>query len=91
MAIVLSSQSQAPDGLEKCRVDLSAVVSKHVGKTEKTLRRVFDGAKRRGAIPLFARKRLFHTQRIQCQGWHLSVRARDHFSEGVAHREPGRR
>lgn len=35
------------------RIDLSAVVSKYVGETEKNLRRVFDTAERSGAILLF--------------------------------------
>ena len=35
------------------RIDLSAVVSKYIGETEKNLRRVFDAAERGGAILLF--------------------------------------
>ncbi|MCY1498764.1 ATP-dependent zinc metalloprotease FtsH [compost metagenome] len=35
------------------RIDLSAVVSKYIGETEKNLRRVFDGAEELGAILLF--------------------------------------
>lgn len=35
------------------RVDLSAVVSKYIGETEKNLRRVFDAAEAAGAILLF--------------------------------------
>ena len=35
------------------RVDLSAVVSKYIGETEKNLRQVFDAAEARGAILLF--------------------------------------
>jgi hypothetical protein len=35
-----SSSSQAPGGLELCRVDLPAAVSKHIGETEKNLRRI---------------------------------------------------
>jgi hypothetical protein len=34
----------APGGLELCRVDLSAVVSKWIAETEKNLRRAFDAA-----------------------------------------------
>ncbi len=35
------------------RVDLSAVVSKYIGETEKNLRRVFDAAEQAGAVLLF--------------------------------------
>jgi hypothetical protein len=35
------------------RIDLSAVVSKYIGETEKNLRRLFDAAERGGAILLF--------------------------------------
>ncbi len=35
------------------RIDLSAVVSKYIGETEKNLRRLFDGAAQGGAILLF--------------------------------------
>lgn len=35
------------------RIDLSAVVSKYIGETEKNLRRVFDAAETTGAILLF--------------------------------------
>ncbi|MFT3718294.1 ATP-binding protein [Pseudorhodoferax sp.] len=35
------------------RVDLSAVVSKYIGETEKNLRRVFDAAETAGAVLLF--------------------------------------
>ena len=35
------------------RIDLSAVVSKYIGETEKNLRRVFDNAEETGAILLF--------------------------------------
>ena len=40
-------------GLELYRVDLSQVVSKYVGETEKNLSRIFDGAKNSGAVLLF--------------------------------------
>ena len=40
-------------GLDLYRVDLSAVVSKYIGETEKNLRRVFDAAEDSGAILLF--------------------------------------
>jgi AAA+ superfamily predicted ATPase len=39
--------------LELYRIDLSAVVSKYIGETEKNLQRVFDGAEESGAILLF--------------------------------------
>lgn len=35
------------------RIDLSAVVSKYIGETEKNLRRVFDAAEKAGAILFF--------------------------------------
>ena len=35
------------------RIDLSAVVSKYIGETEKNLRRIFDAAEMGGAILLF--------------------------------------
>jgi hypothetical protein len=40
-------------GLELMRVDLSQVVSKYIGETEKNLRRVFDAADAGGAVLLF--------------------------------------
>src|SRR4051812_42738737 len=39
--------------LDLYRIDLSAVVSKYIGETEKNLRRVFDAAEGGGAILLF--------------------------------------
>ncbi len=39
--------------LDLYRVDLSGVVSKYIGETEKNLRRVFDGAEQSGAILFF--------------------------------------
>jgi SpoVK/Ycf46/Vps4 family AAA+-type ATPase len=39
--------------LDLYRVDLSAVVSKYIGETEKNLRRVFDAADEGGAVLLF--------------------------------------
>jgi hypothetical protein len=39
--------------LDLYRIDLSAVVSKYIGETEKNLRRVFDTAEQGGAILLF--------------------------------------
>jgi len=40
-------------GLDLFRIDLSAVVSKYIGETEKNLRRVFDAAEGGGAVLLF--------------------------------------
>jgi hypothetical protein len=40
-------------GLDLYRIDLSSVVSKYIGETEKNLRRVFDAAEDGGAILLF--------------------------------------
>jgi hypothetical protein len=40
-------------GLDLFRIDLSAVVSKYIGETEKNLARVFDSAEGSGAILLF--------------------------------------
>src|SRR5256884_2957550 len=39
--------------LDLYRIDLSAIVSKYIGETEKNLRRVFDAAEEGGAILLF--------------------------------------
>ncbi|MFM7448202.1 MAG: ATP-binding protein [Leptolyngbyaceae cyanobacterium] len=39
--------------LDLYRIDLSAVVSKYIGETEKNLRRVFDAAEQSGAVLLF--------------------------------------
>ena len=35
------------------RIDLSAIVSKYIGETEKQLRRVFDAAEKSGAVLFF--------------------------------------
>jgi hypothetical protein len=40
-------------GLDLYRIDLSAVVSKYIGETEKNLRRLFDAAEDSGAVLLF--------------------------------------
>ncbi len=39
--------------LHLCRIDLSAVVSKYIGETEKNLRKLFDSAEDGGAILFF--------------------------------------
>lgn len=48
-AEVLANELQ----LDLYRIDLSSVVSKYIGETEKNLRRVFDAAEQGGAILLF--------------------------------------
>ena len=40
-------------GLYLCNIDLSAVVSKYIGETEKNLRRVFDAAEEGGCVLCF--------------------------------------
>ncbi|NTS33041.1 ATP-binding protein [Phyllobacterium sp. BT25] len=40
-------------GLELFRVDLSAVVSKYIGETERNLKQLFDEAERSGGVLLF--------------------------------------
>ena len=40
-------------GLDLYRIDLSQVVSKYIGETEKNLRRIFDSAEEGGAVLLF--------------------------------------
>ena len=50
----MSAEVLANDlGLELYRIDLSQVVSKYIGDTQKNLRRVFDGAEESSAILLF--------------------------------------
>lgn len=48
-AEILSNELQ----LDLYRIDLSSVVSKYIGETEKNLRRIFDSAEESGAILLF--------------------------------------
>jgi ATPase family associated with various cellular activities (AAA) len=40
-------------GIDLYRIDLSAVISKYIGETEKNLRQVFDSAEEAGAVLLF--------------------------------------
>jgi SpoVK/Ycf46/Vps4 family AAA+-type ATPase len=40
-------------GLDLYRIDLSQIISKYIGETEKNLRRVFDAAEEGGAVLLF--------------------------------------
>jgi SpoVK/Ycf46/Vps4 family AAA+-type ATPase len=50
----LAAQTLAGElGLDLYRVDLSEVVSKYIGETEKNLQRVFEAAEEAGAILLF--------------------------------------
>ena len=54
MGALVAAQTLASDlGKNLYRVDLGAVVSKYIGETEKNLSRVFDAAKKRGAILFF--------------------------------------
>jgi SpoVK/Ycf46/Vps4 family AAA+-type ATPase len=39
--------------LDLCRIDLSGVISKYIGETERNLRRVFDAAEAGGAVLFF--------------------------------------
>ena len=51
---LIAAQTLARDlGRDLYRVDLGDVVSKYIGETEKNLRRVFDAAKKSGAILFF--------------------------------------
>ncbi|HEY0104916.1 MAG TPA: ATP-binding protein, partial [Rhizomicrobium sp.] len=40
-------------GLDLCRIDLSGIISKYIGETERNLRRVFDAAEAGGAVLFF--------------------------------------
>src|SRR5437870_2252617 len=54
MSALVAAQTLARDLRKNLyRVDLSAVVSKYIGETEKNLRRVFDAAKEGGAALFF--------------------------------------
>jgi hypothetical protein len=54
MSGLVAAQTLARNlGKDLYRVDLSAVVSKYIGETEKNLRRVFDAAKKGGAVLFF--------------------------------------
>ena len=54
MGALVATQTLARDlGKNLYRVDLGAVVSKYIGETEKNLSRVFDAAKKRGAVLFF--------------------------------------
>jgi SpoVK/Ycf46/Vps4 family AAA+-type ATPase len=54
MSALVAARTLARDlGKDLYRVDLSAVVSKYIGETEKNLRRVFDAARKSGAVLFF--------------------------------------
>ena len=56
--------------LDLYRVDLSAVVSKYIGETEKNLRRIFDGAEAGGAVLLFDEADALFGKRTQVNDSH---------------------
>ena len=56
--------------LDLASVDLSAVVSKHVGETEKNVNRVFDMANRHGSILFFDEADALFGKRTQVQDAH---------------------
>ena len=56
--------------LDLFRIDLSAVVSKYIGETEKNLRRVFDAADEGGAVLLFDEADALFGKRSQVKDSH---------------------
>ncbi len=56
--------------LDLYRIDLSAVVSKYIGETERNLKRVFDAAEAGGAILLFDEADALFGKRTQVQDSH---------------------
>ena len=52
-AVLAAAEVAGSLGVDLYRVDLSAVVSKYIGETEKNLRRLFDAAEDAGAILFF--------------------------------------
>ncbi|MBE9127037.1 MULTISPECIES: ATP-binding protein [unclassified Coleofasciculus] len=56
--------------LDLYRIDLSAVVSKYIGETEKNLRRIFDAAETGGAILLFDEADALFGKRTQVKDSH---------------------
>ena len=56
--------------LDLYRIDLSAVVSKYIGETEKNLRRIFDAAETSGAILLFDEADALFGKRTQVKDSH---------------------
>ncbi|MEQ8959156.1 MAG: ATP-binding protein, partial [Coleofasciculus sp. C2-GNP5-27] len=56
--------------LDLYRIDLSAVISKYIGETEKNLRRIFDAAETGGAILLFDEADAIFGKRTQVKDSH---------------------
>ncbi|MFJ3789657.1 ATP-binding protein [Kitasatospora sp. NPDC090091] len=56
--------------LDLYRIDLSAVMSKYIGETEKNLRRLFDAAERGGAILLFDEAEALYGRRSEVKDSH---------------------
>ncbi|MEM9538864.1 MAG: ATP-binding protein [Cyanobacteria bacterium P01_E01_bin.42] len=56
--------------LDLYRIDLSAVVSKYIGETEKNLRRIFDAAEAGGAVLLFDEADALFGKRTQVKDSH---------------------
>lgn len=56
--------------LDLYRIDLSAIVSKYVGETEKNLRRIFDAAETGGAILLFDEADALFAKRTEVKDSH---------------------
>ncbi len=56
--------------LDLYRIDLSAVVSKYIGETEKNLRRIFEAAESGGAILLFDEADALFSKRTQVRDSH---------------------
>jgi hypothetical protein len=56
--------------LDLWRIDLSAVVSKYIGETQKNLRRVFDAAEGGGAVLLFDEADSLFSKRTQVKDHH---------------------
>jgi len=56
--------------LDLYRVDLSAVIDKYIGETEKNLRRVFDAAEQSGALLLFDESDALFGKRSQVKDSH---------------------
>lgn len=57
-------------GLDLYRIDLSAVVSKYIGETEKNLRRIFDAAEAGGVVLLFDEADALFGKRTQVKDSH---------------------
>lgn len=56
--------------LDLYRIDLSAIVSKYIGETEKNIRRVFDAAEYGGAVLLFDEADALFSKRTQVKDSH---------------------